>query len=53
MYDILCTYSSVEGLLDSCQPLGVINKAAMKILEHVSLLYVGASFGSMSRSGIA
>jgi hypothetical protein len=33
--------------------LAIINKAAIRIVEHVSLLYVGASFGYVSRSGIA
>ena len=33
--------------------LAIINRAAMNIVEHVSLLYVGASFGYMPRSGIA
>ena len=31
----------------------LINKAAMNIVVHVSLLYVEASFGYMPRSGIA
>jgi hypothetical protein len=30
-----------------------VNKAAMNIVEDVSLLYIGASFIYMSRSGIA
>jgi len=37
--------------MDSFQNLSIINKAAMNIVEHVSLLYVGASFGYMPRSG--
>jgi hypothetical protein len=53
MYLIFCIHSSVEGHLCSFQLLAVINKAAMKIVEHVSLLYVGASFRYMPRSGIA
>jgi hypothetical protein len=32
--------------------LATINKAAMNIMEHVSLLYVGASFWYITRSGI-
>ena len=32
---------------------GIINKADMNIVEHVSLLYVGAPFGYMPRNGIA
>ena len=45
--------SSIEGHLGSFQLLAIINKAAMNIMEHVSLLYVGASFGYMPRSGRA
>jgi len=52
MYHIFCIHSSVEGHLGSFQLLAIINKAAMNIVEHVSLLYVGASFGYMPRSGI-
>ena len=39
--------------LNSFQLLAIINKAAMNIEEHVSLLQVGASSGYMPRSGIA
>jgi len=35
------------------QFLAIINKVAMSIVEHVSLLYVRASFGYMPRTGIA
>jgi hypothetical protein len=52
MYHIFCIYSSIEGHLSSFQLLASINKAAMNIVEHVSLLYVRASFGYMPRSGI-
>jgi len=52
MYHIFCIHSSVEGHLGSFQLLAIINKAAMNIVEHVSLLYVGASFGYRPRSGI-
>jgi hypothetical protein len=52
MYHIFCIHSSVEGHLGCFQLLAIINKAAMNIVEHVSLLYVGVSFGYMSRSGI-
>jgi len=44
MYHIFCNHSSVEGHLGSFQLLSIINKAAMNIVEHVSLLYVRASF---------
>ena len=53
MYHIFCIHSSVEGHLGYFQLLSIINKAAMYIVEHVSLLYVGASFGYMPRNGIA
>jgi hypothetical protein len=43
MYHIFCIHSSVEGHLGSFQLLAIINKAAMNIVEHVSLLQVGAS----------
>ena len=52
MYLIFCIHSSVEGHLDSFQLLAVINKAAMNIVEHVSLLQVAASSRYMPRSGI-
>jgi hypothetical protein len=53
MYHIFCIHSSVEGHLGSFQLLAIINKAAMNIVEYVSLLHVGASSGYMPRSGIA
>ena len=53
MYHIFCTHSSVEGHLGPFQLLALISKEAMNIVEHVSLLYVGESFGYMPRSGIA
>jgi hypothetical protein len=53
MYHIFCIHSSVEGHLGSFQLLAIINKAAMNIVEHVSLLHVGASSGYIPRSGIA
>ena len=46
MYHIFCVHSSVEGHLGSFQLLTIINKAA--IVENVSLLNVGASFGIYS-----
>jgi hypothetical protein len=45
--------SIVEGHLSCFQVLAIINMAAMNIVEHVSLLHVGASSGYMPRSGIA
>jgi hypothetical protein len=53
MYHIFCIHSSVEGYLGSFQLLDIINIATMNIVEHVSLLYVGESFGDMPRSDIA
>ena len=53
MYHIFCIYSSVEGHLGSFHLLAIINKAAINNVEHVSLLYVGASSGNMPRSAIA
>jgi hypothetical protein len=52
MYYIFCIHSSVEGHLGSFQLLAIINKAAMNIVEHVSLLQVGTCSGYMSRRGI-
>jgi len=52
MYHIFCIHSSVEGHLGSFQPWAIINKAVMNIVEHVSFLYVGASFGYMPKRGI-
>jgi hypothetical protein len=45
MYYIFCVYSFVEGHLGCFQLLAIINKAAMNIVEHVSLLHVGTSSG--------
>ena len=53
MYHIFCIHSSVEGHLGSFWLLATINKDAMNIVECVSLLYIGASFGYMLRSGIS
>jgi hypothetical protein len=48
---IFCIHSSIEGHLGS-QLLAIINKAAMNIVEHVSLLQVGTSSGHMPKRGI-
>ena len=53
MYHIFCIHSSVEGHLGSFQVLAIINKAAMNVVEHVSLLPVVTSSGYMPRRGIA
>ena len=52
MYHIFCIHSSVEGHLGSFQLLDIINKVAMNIVEHISLLQVGTSSGYMNRRGI-
>jgi hypothetical protein len=49
---IFCIHYSVEGHLGFFQLLAIINKAAMNIMEHVSLLHVGTSSGYMLRSGV-
>jgi hypothetical protein len=38
MYYIFCIDSSIEGHLGSFQLLAIINKAAIYIVEHVSML---------------
>jgi hypothetical protein len=52
MDHIFCIHSSIEGHLGSFQLLVIINKAAMTIVEYVSLLPVGTSSGYMPRRGI-
>ena len=52
MYHIFCIHSSVDRHLGSFKLLAIINEAAMNIVEHVSLLHVGASTGYMPRNGI-
>jgi hypothetical protein len=53
MYHIFYIYSSVERHLGSFQLLDNINKAAMNIVGHVSLLPVGTFSGYMPRRGTA
>jgi hypothetical protein len=53
MYHIFCIHSSVEGHLGSFQLLAIINKAALNIVGHVSLLQVGTYSGYMPKIGIA
>jgi hypothetical protein len=53
MNHIFCIHSSVKGHLGSFQLLAIINKTAMNIVEHVSLLQVGTSSGYIPRRGIA
>ena len=53
VYHIFCIHSSVEGHLGSFHLLAFINRAAVNIVEHVSLLLAGESSGYMPRRGIA
>ena len=53
MNHIFCVHSSVVGHVGCFQHLAITNKAAMNIVEQVSLWCSGASFGYlMPRSGI-
>jgi hypothetical protein len=53
MYHIFCIHSSVEGHLGFFQLLALINRAAMNIVENVSLLQVGTCSGYIPRKRIA
>jgi hypothetical protein len=53
MYHIFCVHSSVEDHLGCFQLLAIINKTAMNIVEHVSLLPVGVSSENMPMKWIA
>jgi hypothetical protein len=53
MYNIFCIHSFIEGHQGSFQLWAIINKTAMNIVEHVSLLQIGTSSGFMPRKGIA
>ena len=53
MYHIFCIHSYVDGHLGPFYILAIINRAAVNIVEHVSLLQVGTSSGYMLWSGIA
>jgi hypothetical protein len=53
MNHIFCIHSSVIGHLGCFQLLAITNKAAMNIVEHVSLWHGEASFGYIPRNGIA
>jgi hypothetical protein len=50
---MFCTHSSVEGHLGCFQLLAITNKAAINIVEQLSLWYGGTSLGYILRSGIA
>jgi hypothetical protein len=47
MYHILYIHSSFEAHLGCFQLLAIINRAAMNRIEHMPLLYFGASFRHM------
>ena len=49
MYQNFCIHSSTEGHLGSFQVLVIINRPAVNIVVHVTLMYIGAS---LARSGI-
>jgi hypothetical protein len=49
MYHVFCIHFSLQGHLGSFQLLGIINKAAMNIVDHVFFLPVGTSSGCMPR----
>ena len=53
MNHIFCICFLVEGHLGHFQLLAVMNKVAMNIVEHVSLIQVGTSSGYMPRRGIS
>ena len=52
MYHNFCIHSSVEGDLGCFLLLVIIDKVAINMLEHVSLLSVGPYSEYISRSGI-
>ena len=52
MYHIFFIHSSVEGHLGCFQFLATMNKAAMNVVEQVSMYYGEACFEYMIRSGI-
>jgi len=53
MYHIFCIHSFVEGQQGSFQLLAILNKVVMNLVEHRSLICVGASFGYILQSGLA
>ena len=52
IYHIFCIHSSIEGHLGSFHLLATTNRAALNIVENVSLLNAEESAGYMPRSGI-
>ena len=53
MYQIIFIHFLVEGQQCFFQVLASINKAALNIVEYVSLLHVGVSSGYMTMGSIA
>ena len=53
MYHNFYIHFSVEGQLGCFQLLGIATKADINMVADVYLGYGGASFGYMSKSGIA
>jgi hypothetical protein len=53
MNHIFSIHYSVEGHLGYFQLLDVTNKVAMNIVEHISLLYIGASFVYVPKNSMA
>jgi hypothetical protein len=49
---IFCIHHSVVGHLGCLQCLAMTNKAAMNIVEHLSLWHGGTAFGYMFKSGM-
>ena len=48
-----CIHSSVAGHLDCLQLLAITDRASMNVVGHAPLWYGGASFGYVSKFGIA
>ena len=53
MNHIFCIHSSVVGYLGCFQLLAITNKAAMNIVEQLSMWHGGTSFGYISKNAIA
>ena len=53
MNHIFCIHSSVVGHLGCFQLLSITNKAAMNIVEHMSLWHGSTSFGYVPKSAVA
>ena len=53
IYDVVYIHSVVKGYMGCFHLLAIINIASVNTVEHVSLLYAGASFGYMPRKIMA